>query len=59
MRSFGLQRMFLHAHSLSFDWPESGEPFSASAPLPDDLKAVLTALEVKSFERAGDRRPAS
>jgi 23S rRNA pseudouridine955/2504/2580 synthase len=44
LKSFGLKRMFLHAHSLSFDWPETGEPFSASAPLPDDLKAVLTAL---------------
>jgi 23S rRNA pseudouridine955/2504/2580 synthase len=46
--SFGLTRMFLHSHSLSFDWPDSGEPFAASAPLPDDLKAVLTALEVKA-----------
>ena len=54
MKSFGLQRMFLHAHSLSFDWPESGEPFSVSAPLPDDLKAVLTALEIKG---GADRRP--
>jgi 23S rRNA pseudouridine955/2504/2580 synthase len=56
LKSFGLQRMFLHAHSLSFDWPDSGEPFSASAPLPDDLKAVLTALEVKG---GADRRPVS
>jgi 23S rRNA pseudouridine955/2504/2580 synthase len=48
LKSFGLTRMFLHAHSLSFDWPDSGEPFSASAPLPDDLRAVLTALEVKA-----------
>jgi 23S rRNA pseudouridine955/2504/2580 synthase len=48
LQRFGLRRMFLHAHSVSFEWPESGEPFSASAPLPDDLKAVLTALEVKS-----------
>ena len=47
LKSFGLTRMFLHAHSLSFDWPETGEPFNASAPLPDDLKAVLTALEAK------------
>jgi 23S rRNA pseudouridine955/2504/2580 synthase len=47
LKSFGLARMFLHAHSLSFDWPDTGAPFHASAPLPDDLKAVLTALEVK------------
>lgn len=47
LKSFGLTRMFLHAHSVSFDWPDTGEPFHASSPLPDDLKAVLTALEVK------------
>ena len=47
MKSFGLTRMFLHSHSLSFDWPDTGEPFSASAPLPGDLKSVLTALEAK------------
>jgi 23S rRNA pseudouridine955/2504/2580 synthase len=56
LKSFGLSRMFLHAHSLSFDWPDGGEPFSVSAPLPDDLKAVLTALEVKA---GADRRPAT
>jgi 23S rRNA pseudouridine955/2504/2580 synthase len=59
LKSFGLTRMFLHAHSLSFDWPDTGEPFSASAPLPDDLKAVLTALETKSLKGLADRRPAS
>jgi 23S rRNA pseudouridine955/2504/2580 synthase len=48
LKSFGLKRMFLHSHSLSFDWPGTGEPFSASAPLPEDLKSVLTALEAKS-----------
>jgi 23S rRNA pseudouridine955/2504/2580 synthase len=58
-KSFGLTRMFLHAHSLSFDWPDTGEPFNASAPLPEDLKSVLTALEVKNPKRAAGRRPAS
>ena len=48
LRSFGLQRIFLHAHSLSFAWPETGEVFSASAPLPDELRSVVTALEAKS-----------
>lgn len=51
LKSFGLTRMFLHAHSSSFDWPDTGEPFNASAPLPDDLKAVLTALEAKRAKR--------
>jgi 23S rRNA pseudouridine955/2504/2580 synthase len=44
MRELGLTRMFLHAHSVGFAWPQSGEPFSASAPLPDELKAVLDRL---------------
>ena len=57
LKSFGLQRMFLHAHSLSFDWPETGEPFDASAPLPDELKA--RADGARSSRAAADRRPAS
>jgi 23S rRNA pseudouridine955/2504/2580 synthase len=56
MRSFGLQRIFLHAHLLAFEWPDSGEPFTVSAPLPAELRAVLTALEVKRAGAAG-RRP--
>lgn len=55
-KTFGLNRMFLHAHSLSFEWPEGAGRFDASTPLPDDLKAVLTALAVKSAG-AKDRRP--
>jgi 23S rRNA pseudouridine955/2504/2580 synthase len=43
MKSMGLDRMFLHAHSVSFDWPQGGV-FSASAPLPPDLSAVIDAL---------------
>ena len=43
LRARGLQRMFLHAHSISFEWP-GGVPFSASAPLPPDLAAVLERL---------------
>ncbi len=44
LKAFGLKRIFLHAHSLAFDWPGSGVPFHASAPLPEDLAAVLDAL---------------
>jgi 23S rRNA pseudouridine955/2504/2580 synthase len=39
----GLGRMFLHAHSVSFEWPE-GDVFSASSPLPADLAQVLEKL---------------
>ena len=50
MRTAGLERMFLHAHSLSFTWPQGGE-FSVSAPLPDDLRSLLDALQSKSAPR--------
>jgi hypothetical protein len=36
--------MFLHAHQVSFVWPESGVEFSVSAPLPADLATVIDAL---------------
>jgi len=47
MEALGLGRMFLHAHQLSFVWPGTGVEFSASAPLPADLAAVIDALSVK------------
>jgi 23S rRNA pseudouridine955/2504/2580 synthase len=47
MQALGLERMFLHAHQVSFVWPESGVEFSASAPLPADLAAVIDTLSVK------------
>ena len=43
LRALGLTRMFLHASSLSFQWPEGGE-FSVNTPLPADLAAVLERL---------------
>jgi 23S rRNA pseudouridine955/2504/2580 synthase len=48
MRALGLTRMFLHAHSMSFEWPNGGGPFSASAPLPPELATVLERLPSKS-----------
>ena len=44
MKESGLKRMFLHAHHLSFVWPETGVEFSASAPLPAELAAVIDAM---------------
>ena len=43
MRDLGLSRMFLHAHSVSFDWPQGGV-FSASTPLPPELARVIENL---------------
>ena len=46
MKALGLHRMFLHSHSVSFEWPQGahGGLFSASAPLPPELSALLDAL---------------
>ena len=41
---FGLPRPFLHARSLAFDHPVSGETVRAETPLPADLAGVLDAL---------------
>jgi 23S rRNA pseudouridine955/2504/2580 synthase len=46
MKSFGLNRMFLHAHSVSFEWPSGGE-FSVNTPLPPELAAVIDQLAVR------------
>ena len=44
IRGQGLQGMFLHAFSLAFTWPESGERFRVQAPLDDNLREVLARL---------------
>jgi 23S rRNA pseudouridine955/2504/2580 synthase len=44
LKGAGLKRIFLHAQSIAFDWPGSGVPFHASAPLPAELAAVLDAI---------------
>lgn len=54
LRAFGLKRLFLHAHSISFVDPERQVDVSISAPLPPELKSVLDALG----QRAGKLRPA-
>jgi 23S rRNA pseudouridine955/2504/2580 synthase len=44
MKETGLTRMFLHAHQVSFVWPDTGVEFSVNAPLPADLAAVIDVL---------------
>jgi 23S rRNA pseudouridine955/2504/2580 synthase len=56
LRSLGLRRMFLHAHSVSFSWPQGAE-FSVNAPLPPDLAAVVETLATRPQRaRHGARR---
>src|SRR5688572_6340582 len=47
IKGYGLTRMFLHAHQVSFVWPDSGTEFSVSTPLPPELKAVLDNLVMR------------
>ncbi len=53
LREAGLTRMFLHAHSLSFEWPQGGA-LTLSSPLPVELKSVLDRL-AESRSPAGPR----
>lgn len=41
LRALGLRRMFLHASGLTFTHPATGAKVEVTAPLPDDLQAVL------------------
>ncbi len=57
LRALGLRRMFLHAHSLSFKWPQGGE-FSINAPLRRSGHRVAGAAQrgCEPDERQADQR---
>jgi 23S rRNA pseudouridine955/2504/2580 synthase len=63
LQAFGLRRLFLHAHSISFEDPDRRVTVSVSAPLPEELRAVLDRLssgagKMRAFgARAGVRPP--
>lgn len=44
MRGLGLRRMFLHAASVAFAWPDTKASFRVSSDLPADLTALLAQL---------------
>lgn len=46
MRQFGLKRLFLHAYSIEFVLPSTGQAIQITAPLDNDLEACLKALEL-------------
>jgi 23S rRNA pseudouridine955/2504/2580 synthase len=46
LRQLGLTRMFLHASSVGFTWPQGGQ-FSVNTPLPPELAALLEKLSVQ------------
>ena len=41
----GLKRMFLHAHSIAFAHPLTGEAMQLETPLPKELQAFITRLD--------------
>jgi 23S rRNA pseudouridine955/2504/2580 synthase len=59
LREFGLNRLFLHAHSISFEDPAGKGLVSVSAPLPPELHAVVDALASKGerMKPAGVAKP--
>ncbi|HQR23265.1 MAG TPA: hypothetical protein PK163_00670, partial [Steroidobacteraceae bacterium] len=53
LRQYGVNRMFLHAASIGVNRPGSREPLHVSAPLGEDLRAVLDALVKAPGSRRG------
>ena len=49
----GLKRMFLHAASLRFRHPLSGEELALNSPLPDDLQAFIDHLDAEDAPENG------
>lgn len=47
MRELGLRRLFLHAQFVALDAGDGRPVWSASAPLPEELRAVLERLEAE------------
>lgn len=47
MQQVGLNRLFLHAHSIRFVHPKTGEEMVVTAPLDKQLKAVLAKLRLE------------
>ena len=56
MHELGLRRLFLHAQSLSFEWPRSRKNYAFSQPLPEDLAAVVDQLTA-TRRKKGTSRP--
>lgn len=44
LKPYGLNRMFLHAHSLTFERAGARQAFTVTAPLPEELQSVLDRL---------------
>jgi 23S rRNA pseudouridine1911/1915/1917 synthase len=52
----GFKRQALHAETLEFIHPASGEPLRVSAPLPADMQQLLQALRADAAAHAENAR---
>jgi len=52
LRVYGLRRMFLHAHSLEFTHPGTGQLFKIEAPMSEELSGVLASLKQATTKKA-------
>jgi 23S rRNA pseudouridine1911/1915/1917 synthase len=52
-----LMRPFLHAERLALHQPRTGEPLTFEAPLPDDLRSVLDAIDPALLAMLENREP--
>ncbi len=56
MGGLGLSRLFLHAQTLTFEWPGSRKNYAFSLPMPPDLAQVLENLAATRRKRSRSRR---
>ncbi len=54
--TYGLHRLALHAHLLTFEHPFTLAPCTVAAPMPDDLARALVALGLPTRIENGDER---
>ncbi|MGC6248765.1 23S rRNA pseudouridine(955/2504/2580) synthase RluC [Bisgaard Taxon 45] len=50
MSQLGLTRLFLHAFSIRFTHPKTGETLQINAPLDQDMKGILTILRTQTLK---------
>jgi 23S rRNA pseudouridine1911/1915/1917 synthase len=51
-----LPRHALHAQAISFEHPETGEPLTIEAPLPEDLRAFIATRTLDDSSKSGVAR---
>jgi 23S rRNA pseudouridine1911/1915/1917 synthase len=49
----GFKRQALHAETLEFKHPVSGEPVRCTAPVPDDMQQLMRVLREDAVAHAG------